>query len=240
MFSCIFQTFKAFLLRPSHWIITLFVRLNMTSKSQTNRKAPRACQTRAQIKAHLIPSGLPLASKPTPAAVKCSRLAANARSASLVPMAGKSTKDSPTFDCIDYQSIITYLLKPAIQNTLFGGGSHTWVSGMPMGPKLVLTPLAIELNNDYNIHHNTKNMRLNGRVLHLCTKRYMSKYKAYQVLSLKTRRNCSNQCALVTRRWIPSSGTVVMSPHLAFLDHGGSKRWFWWQRWRGFAGHCGG
>ncbi|KAH9823591.1 hypothetical protein DFH28DRAFT_1119019 [Melampsora americana] len=132
------------------------------------------------------PNGKAPSSKPTAAAFKRSRLAANARSASQGPSAGQTTRDSPTLDWIDYQTIITYISKPAIRNALFGGGSHTRISGMPMGPKAVLTPLAMELNNDYNLCHNTTKMRLNGQILHLRVKRYLAKYKAAQAFSLKT------------------------------------------------------
>lgn len=57
---------------------------------------------------------------------------------------------------------------------------------MAMNPKTLLNPLAIEINNNYNVRHDSNKMRLNGRVLHMRLKRYKSKYAAAKAFREKT------------------------------------------------------
>ncbi|EGG04568.1 uncharacterized protein MELLADRAFT_56596 [Melampsora larici-populina 98AG31] len=154
--------------------------------SQNGNRRPR--QTKAQIAADLALSGHVVGSRPTPAAVKRSRLAAKKRAEkeASVTSIKRSTSDSPPFDLVDYKTILAYLAKPNVLNSLFGGGSQTKVTGLPMSPKTLLNTLAIKLNNNYNERYNSTDMHLTGRTLLLRLRRYKGKYQSAKSLSLKT------------------------------------------------------
>ncbi|KAH9812776.1 hypothetical protein DFH28DRAFT_1176160 [Melampsora americana] len=163
------------------------------SKNNSNPSVPqttRIRRTKAQLAEDLKLAGEAGKGKPTPAAVKRSRLAAKARSQSVAEetTSGKSIRcrAGPALDRVDYETILAFLANPKFRKSLFGGGSQTKVSGLAMGPTAILNPLALKLNSAWNERHNSTKMQLTGKTLYARLKRYKAKYMHTKTFSKTT------------------------------------------------------